>query len=197
MAETEPNVWQKVANATNDVVTPANAIDVVAMGMAFHGAPRLNTWGGIVESGAAYMADVVDGRVARATGTTSDLGAKIDPIGDKIKIAYGLWHIWRGNLASRGLMTAVAAQNAANTAITVYDQVKNDEPQLKVSDDGKKAMFTQAWGIGLQVIGNKVGETHKPAGKALKAAGAIIGWAGFAYFGIPSTVQYLRKATGK
>lgn len=196
MSELETSVWQKVADATNDVVTPANAIDVAAMGMAIHAAPRLNTWGGIIEGAAAYMADVVDGRVARATGTTSDLGAKIDPIGDKIKVAYGVWHIWRSNLASRSLLAVVAAQNVANAAITVYDQTKNAD-HLKVSDDGKKAMFTQAWGIGLQVIGNKVREVHEPTGKALKAAGAIIGWSGFAFYGVPSTMQYFRKATGK
>jgi phosphatidylglycerophosphate synthase len=196
MSETEPNAWQRVAAATHDIVTPANAIDVAAFGLAIHAAPRLDTGSGVVKGAIAFMADFVDGKVARATGTASELGAKIDPVGDKIKLGYSMYHIWQKRLASRGLIAAVALQNAGNTAITLCDQAVNDEPQVAVTSDGKKAMFTQAWGIGLQVIGTRVERSHEKSGRAIKVAGAVLGWGGLAVFGIKSTVDYYNTARG-
>ncbi len=103
----ERNIFQKASDATGTIVTPANAIDAVAFVIALDGIKQHDTWSGIVKSGAGYAADAIDGKVARATKTQSDLGEAIDAGGDKIKLVYALAQIWKTKRAPRSLLTAV------------------------------------------------------------------------------------------
>jgi phosphatidylglycerophosphate synthase len=196
MAETPegtPNNWQRIAIATNDWATPANAIDAVAFGMAMHAASRLDTPAGIIEACAALMADFVDGKVARATGTSSDIGEAIDAGLDKVKLGRYLVSAWKDNLAPKLLLAGVAAPNIANTAITVYDRRRNVHPQVHPNDDGKKGIWWEQWGLGLHVIGNVVEKKQPAAGKALKTAGTAMSVYGI-YRGLKATRAYWRMA---
>lgn len=186
---------QGIAEATGNIVTPANAVDAVAFGMALHAAPRLDTWSGIAEAAIAYGADFVDGKIARATGTASEVGSKVDAVGDKIKLGWGILHIARNNQADRDLLAAVAVQNVANAAITAYDRKRNEEPAITEARPlGKRAMFGQAMSIGVQVIGTKVSETHPRAGRTIRQLGRWTGLTTVATLGIASTIDYAKLA---
>lgn len=189
------NAWQRVAVATNDIVTPANALDAVAFGLAINGIRHLDSWAGIGKSALAYGADLVDGHIARSTGTSSPTGEIVDAGGDKIKLAAAIYFTWKDRLAPRPLLAAVAAQNIANTALTAYDRKKHAEPQIHASIAGKQTIFLQCMGIAMYVIGEKLAETHPLPGKTFKVAGNILGWAGIMKGFLQATPGYFREAT--
>ncbi len=193
--EQDPNIFQKIASATHDIVTPANLIDAVAFGVAMKYMSKLDTTKGVGMVAGSFLADVVDGTVARATGTASAFGAKVDAGGDKIKIASGLYHIHRLDLASPALLATVGLYNASNAGAVIYDKKFNQNPGMEVSKDGKYSVFASCMGIGLQVIGSHL-ETHdKPKlGQFAKTAGAGIAVGGIAKWGLPATKGYWAKA---
>lgn len=197
MAETQNN-WQRVAEATGGVLTPANAIDALAFVAAIKQAPRLDTKEGVVALAVSYTADLVDGAVARATGTSSEVGAAVDAAGDKLKTAFTAFHIGRLGVASRPLLTAVAVHNAANAGATIYDRVKNDESKLELSKAGKYSAFSNSLGIGLQVIGSSLARGgHEKSARFVRRAGAATVLSGLAVYGVPATIQYWREARGQ
>lgn len=174
----ELNNWQKLAGATNDIVTPANMIDAVAFGVGVYGIRNLDSWKGIGFACSGFMADFVDGKVARATGTQSELGEAIDAGGDKVKLAYALYKLWELDLAPKPLLIAVGLQNGINVALTAVDRSANKPPVLHPSGLGKKAIFIEQWGLGLHVIGTEVAKKNEKRGKALRTAGTVLTTAG-------------------
>lgn len=189
-------ILQEIADSTYGVVTPANALDAAAFLGAAWAAPRLATWPGIAAAVASYGADIADGKLARATGTTSRVGDLIDHIGDKPKVAFALYHIWTQRLADRRLVAAVAAYNAATASLTVYDRLANGTSHVEVTSAGKRAMFATVTGIGCQAIATKLSETHPAAGRALRRGAGALVCAGLAAYGLPAIRQYWRAATG-
>jgi phosphatidylglycerophosphate synthase len=186
---------QEIAERTYGVVTPSNLLDVAAMVGVAWSARRLDTWKGITVGASSYLADVADGIIARRTQTTSTVGEVMDHVvGDKPKLMFGLYHIWRFRLADRPLVAAVAGYNVANALVTGYDWASNTEPQVQVTVGGKRAMFATANGVGIQVIGRRVGVSHPAAGRLLRVVGTLIGWSGLAIWGVPTTLDYWRSA---
>ena len=81
--ETSPTV-RKVAK---DVFTIPNLISVTGAALAMHGSEKIDTPEGLAECVVGRLADVLDGKVARMTGQTSNFGAALDAITDKIVMA--------------------------------------------------------------------------------------------------------------
>ena len=104
MAETPGSTLQRLAAETGGVVTPANLLDVVALVGAWWAGPRLGSWKGYAVGAPSYFADLADGIIARRTGTVTPVGEIMDHVvGDKPKIFWAAWHIWRPRLADRPL----------------------------------------------------------------------------------------------
>jgi len=182
----ELNTWQKVAHATNDVVTPANLIDVAGFATSMYGLSNIDSWRGIIAAASGLMTDVLDGKVARATGTQSPLGEAIDAGGDKVKLAYAVYKLWQLDLAPRPLIATIAAQNGLNAVLTAIDRKTNEKPVLHPSQFGKKALFIEQFGLGLHVIGSELAKTNAKRGRAVKFAGTVIGAAGVVVGGVAS-----------
>lgn len=188
--EEELNAWQKIAAATNDVVTPANGIDAAGFAAAMYGLNRLDSWWGIGWAAGGIMADMVDGKVARATGTQSPLGEAIDAGGDKIKLAYALYKIWQLELAPKPITIAIAVQNGLNASLTTIDQLTNrSDHVLHPTQFGKKAILFQEFGLGLHVIGNEVAKTNEKRARIIKLGGTALGTAGIVLGGV-ATIGY-------
>lgn len=191
--EDHPNVWQRTSEATYTVVTPANIIDAIGFMGAKYGIDRLDTPKGAAITLLSYGADIVDGKVARATGTESKLGEAVDAVGDKIKLAYALFKIRQKDLVYPPLLAAVAAQNAANSALTIIDKrVNGSESVLHSSKLGKRAFFLQELGIGVSIGGSQISSKGLKSGDKIKTIGSIIGFAGFAV-GTVATAEYFSK----
>ena len=101
------NIWQEIAEQTRDIVTPANLLDVAALGAEIYVNQELILGGhetmkntqdegefkngayqkmiGLILDQPLLITDFLDGHIARATGTNSRLGEKMDFVGDFIK----------------------------------------------------------------------------------------------------------------
>jgi phosphatidylglycerophosphate synthase len=192
---TEPTFLQQIARQTRGLATPANFLDGFAFLGARWAAPRLDTWPGLIVGAGSYVSDVVDGKIARATGTTSHIGDLIDHVGDKPKVGYALYYIWKKRLAERPLVAAVAAYNAVTASVTIYDRLTNSVARIEVTRDGKRAMFTSATGVGLQTIATKMRESRPMTAQAMTWFGRSLGFGGLLVFGLPTIRQYWRIAT--
>jgi hypothetical protein len=194
MAETPGSTLQRLAAATGGVVTLANLLDVVAFVGAWWAGPRLGSWKGYAVGAPSYFADLADGIIARRTGTVTRVGEFMDHVGDKPKIFWGAWHIWRLRLADRPLVATVAVYNVANAVVTGYDLLRNAEPGVFPDRRAKWAMMTSAAGMGVQVAAANAARTHPRLARALHTCGAISSYGGVGLFGIPTTVGYWQTA---
>lgn len=184
--------WQDLSESTGTIVTPANILDSFAMYLAYKSAPKMDTWPGIIGTGASVLADYVNGPIARYTGTDSKLGEAVDAVGDKIKLAYAIKYIWELDLAPKPLLTAVAIQNGLNTGITLAERaIGNGEPQIHSSWAGKRAIFAQQAGIGLYVIATKLEQEDNGRAVQVKKIAAGISAVGMG-LGVVSTTGYTK-----
>ena len=95
--ETSPTV-RKVAK---DVFTIPNLISVTGAALAMHGSEKIDTPEGLAECVVGRLADVLDGKVARMTGQTSNFGAALDAITDKIVMAKILYEMDKKKVGSK------------------------------------------------------------------------------------------------
>lgn len=81
------NVFQKIGAATHSIVTPANIITVIGLGLVVYGLILIleqHYWLGLGILAIGRILDVVDGVVANSTGTKSPTGEFMDASVDKI-----------------------------------------------------------------------------------------------------------------
>lgn len=81
------NVFQKIAAATGSIITPANVITLIGLGIVIYGLASIlaeQYWIGLFLLAVGRILDVVDGIVANATGTKSPTGEFLDAAVDKI-----------------------------------------------------------------------------------------------------------------
>ncbi len=186
--------FERIAHRTHGVVTPANALDVLAMVGVAWSAPRLDRWSGIAVAAPSYLADVADGMIARRTNTVTRIGELVDHVGDKPKVFLGVRSIWRLGIADKPLLAAVGCYNLANAVLTSCDFVVNEVPQIAVTTSGKRAMFATTTGVGVQVIGHKLAESAPRLGRLVTWTGAVLGYGGVLVYGVPTTVDYWNMA---
>ena len=177
-----PNVFQRVYDATNTVVTIP----------AIYGIRNIETARGASAVLLSYGIDAVDGKIARKLGTASPLGEKIDAVGDKVKLGYGIYRLWRHDQADKPLLATVAIQNTINSVITIADRALSAEPVLHSSQIGKKSFMLQEIGVGLNIAGRVITKNgNEQTGEKLRKAGNIIGFGAVA-LGTIATRGYLR-----
>ena len=121
--ETSPTV-HKVAK---DVFTIPNLISVTGAALAMHGSEKIDTPEGLAECVVGRLADVLDGKVARMTGQTSNFGAALDAITDKIVMAKILYEMDKKKLAPKKVIDIVAVLNLINALATGIANLRSDE----------------------------------------------------------------------
>ena len=121
--ETSPTA-RKVAK---DVFTIPNFISVAGAALAIHGSEKIDTPEGLAECAIGRSADVLDGKVARMTGQTSNTGAALDATTDKIVMAKILYEMNKKELAPKHVLGAVAILNSINAVATGIANLRSDE----------------------------------------------------------------------
>ena len=121
--EASPTV-RKVAK---DVFTIPNLISVTGAALAMHGSEKIDTPEGLAECVVGRLADVLDGKVARMTGQTSNFGAALDAITDKIVMAKILYEMDKKKLAPKKVIDIVAVLNLINALATGIANLRSDE----------------------------------------------------------------------
>ena len=135
--ETSPTV-RKVAK---DVFTIPNFISMTGAALAIRGSEKIDTAEGLVECAVGRLADVLDGKVARMTGQTSNFGAALDATTDKIVMAKILYEMNKKGLAPKHVLGIVATLNLINAGATGIANLRSDEKgETRPTKSGKLAM---------------------------------------------------------
>ena len=136
--ETSPTA-RKVAK---DVFTIPNLISVTGATLAIHGSEKIDTAEGLAECAVGRLADVLDGKVARMTGQTSNFGAALDATTDKIVMAKILYELHKKKeIVPEEALVFIAASNLVNAIATGIANLRSDEKaETRPTKSGKLAM---------------------------------------------------------
>ena len=135
--ETSPTV----SKVTKDVFTIPNFISMTGAALAIHGSEKIDTAEGLVECAVGRLADVLDGKVARMTGQTSNFGAALDATTDKIVMAKILYEMNKKGLAPKHVLGIVATLNLINAGATGIANLRSDKKgETRPTKSGKLAM---------------------------------------------------------
>lgn len=132
---------------------------------------RDTTFAGLMLFGVVLSTDWVDGAVARATGQVSELGKVLDPVADRLAIAFGLVAL----VARDGFpMWAAAVIVARDLLLLLVGAVVllTRRIRIDVRGIGKLATFTLMISIGAVSWGN--------LGYPLAPGFLVLGWTAFA-----------------
>lgn len=125
---------------SKDILTPANILSVSGLALVFVGSTRLSDWSGFVMVALGRLLDIADGYVARRTHT-SDFGAAVDAIADKLSILLLTTALFWYELAPLWVLGYILGQNAL-VAVAVLI-ASHRKIKAKTSVAGKRNMFLQ------------------------------------------------------
>jgi hypothetical protein len=120
-------VFPAVRKVAKDVLTVPNLISVAGATLAIRGSEEIDTAKGLAECAVGRLADVLDGKVARMTGQTSNFGAALDATTDKIVMAKILYEMDKKRLAPKYVLGTVAVLNSINAMATGIANLRSDE----------------------------------------------------------------------
>ena len=124
-----------------DVFTIPNFISMIGAALAMHGSKKIDTPEGLAECAVGRLADVLDGKVARMAGQTSNFGAALDATTDKIVMAKILYEMNKKELAPKYVLGTVAALNLINAGATGIANLRSDKKaETRPTKSGKLAM---------------------------------------------------------
>ena len=190
--ETSPTVC-KVAK---DVFTIPNLISVTGAALAIHGSKKIDTTEGLAECAVGRLADVLDGKVARMTGHTSNFGAALDATTDKIVMAKILYEMNKKRLAPKEVLVAVAAPNLINALATGIANLRSDEKaETRPTKSGKVGLAMETAALvayAAAELADKRTDSPKPA-KLLRKLGAGA-FAASLPFAAHATCTYIKRA---
>ena len=163
-----------VCKVAKDVFTIPNSISMIGAALAMHGSNKIDTAEGLAECAVGRLADVLDGKVARMTGQTSNFGAALDATTDKIVMAKILYEMNKKELAPKRVLGAVAVLNSINAVATGIANLRSDEKaETRPTKSGKLAMAGET-GTLISYIAAHVAEQDKnpKLAKLLRKLGA-------------------------
>jgi phosphatidylglycerophosphate synthase len=138
---TAMNDWQRLAQRTGGVITPANAITVIGLVLVIIGlllVAQKHYTAGLVIVIVGRLCDVLDGTIAERTHTKSPLGEALDAGFDKLASLAALWTLATTHIVPWGVAIVILVPNVLNAALTVL--AKRRGTDLHPSKYGKLFM---------------------------------------------------------
>ena len=178
-----------------DVFTIPNFISVTGATLAIHGSEKIDTAEGLAECAVGRLADVLDGKVARMTGQTSNTGAALDATTDKIVMAKILYEMNKKGLAPKRVLGTVALLNSINAVATGIANLRSDEKaETRPTKSGKLAMAGETVTL-ISYIAAHIAEQDKnpKLAKLLRKLGTAA-FAASLPFAAHATCTYIKRA---
>lgn len=176
-----------------DILTIPNAISAVGLGLVLHGSARVDTGRGIAETVIGRLLDLLDGKVARKLHQSSEFGAGIDAAFDKAGIlAIGI-NEWRGNIAPKPALLAIAVQNAVNLTATAIATRLGGQDDLAPVLDGKSAMAYQNGALGAYAVSALLRRRSRGWSLVFRVIADADTIIGTGYFGLRASRQYVAR----
>ena len=190
--ETSPTV-RKVAK---DVFTIPNSISMIGAALVMHGSEKIDKPEGLAECAVGRLADVLDGKIARMTGQTSNFGAALDATTDKIVMAKILYEMNKKELAPKYVLGTVALLNSINALSTGIANLRSDEKaETRPTKSGKVGLAMETAALvayAAAELVDKRTDNPKPA-KILRKLGAGA-FAASLPFAAHATCTYIKRA---
>ena len=190
--ETSPTA-RKVAK---DVFTIPNSISMIGAALVMHGSKKIDTAKGLAECAVGRLADVLDGKVARMTGQTSNTGATLDATTDKIVMAKILYEMNKKELAPKYVLGTVAILNSINAVATGIANLRSEEKaETRPTKSGKVGLAMETAALvayAAAELADKRTDSPKPA-KLLRKLGAGA-FAASLPFAVHATCTYIKRA---
>ena len=185
-----------VCKVAKDVFTIPNSISMIGAALVMHGSKKINTAEGLAECAVGRLADVLDGKVARMTGQTSNFGAALDATTDKIVMAKILYEMNKKGLAPKKVLGSIAALNSINAVATGIANLRSDEKaETRPTKSGKVGLAMETAALvayAAAELADKRTDNPKPA-KFLRKLGAGA-FAASLPFAIHATSTYIERA---
>ena len=178
-----------------DVFTIPNAITLTGGILAWRGAEELNNPCGLSKAALGRLLDIIDGPVSRLTGQTSDVGAALDAITDKIVMAKILHEMNKKELAPEKVIDTVAVLNLINALATGIANLRSDKKaETRPTKSGKLAMAGETVTL-ISYIAAHIAEQDKnpKLAKLLRKLGAAA-FAASLPFAAHATCTYIKRA---
>lgn len=165
-----------VCKVAKDVFTIPNSISMIGAALVMHGSKEINTAKGLAECAVGRIADVLDGKVARMTGQTSNFGAALDATTDKIVMAKILYELHKKKeIVPEEVLVSIAVSNLVNAIATGIANLRSDEKgETRPTKSGKLAMAGETATL-IAYIGAHIAEQDKNPNlaKTLRKLGAV------------------------
>jgi|GEM_PF-501505 hypothetical protein len=130
-----------VAISVKDIFTIPNAMSLVGGKLTWEGAENLEHVSGLAQVIIGRTLDVADGAVARATGQTSDVGAAVDAITDKVVTLKLLYEMLKKGAAPNSVIGTIAVLNTTNAIATGIANCRSEHKgETRPTTSGKLAM---------------------------------------------------------
>ena len=185
-----------VCKVAKDVFTIPNSISMIGAALVMHGSKKINTAEGLAECAVGRLADVLDGKVARMTGQTSNFGAALDATTDKIVMAKILYEMNKKGLAPKKVLGSIAALNSINAVATGIANLRSDEKaETRPTKSGKVGLAMETAALvayAAAELADKRTDSPKPA-KLLRELGAGA-FAASLPFAAHATYAYIKRA---
>ena len=179
-----------------DIFTIPNLISVTGAALAIHGSKKIDTAEGLTECAVGRLADVLDGKVARMTGQTSNFGAALDATTDKIVMAKILYEMNKKGLAPKYVLGTVALLNSINAMATGIANLRSEEKaETRPTKSGKVGLAMETAALvayAAAELVDKRTDNPKPA-KLLRKLGAGA-FAASLPFAVHATHTYIKRA---
>ena len=179
-----------------DIFTVPNLISVTGATLAIRGSKKIDTVEGLTKCAVGRLADVLDGKVARMTGQTSNFGAALDATTDKIVMAKILYEMNKKELAPKRILGTVAVLNSINAIATGIANLRNDEKaETRPTKSGKVGLAMETAALvayAAAELVDKRTDNPKPA-KLLRKLGAGA-FAASLPFAAHATCTYIKRA---
>lgn len=148
--EHQRNSFQRVAEETNGLATPGNAVSVAGGALVLSGLYDIahgdKSFKGVFKIGAGRLADLIDGTVAEKTGTKCPTGEAVDAVVDKVVLAAALPIMAHKDVMPTNAAGVIFAQNLGNSIFSAIAKARGE--QLHPTKEGKFATFGQWAGLG-------------------------------------------------
>ena len=133
-----------IATFTRNVLTIPNAMSLAGGKLTWDGAENLEEVSGLMQVIIGRSIDVADGAVARATGQTSNVGAAVDAVTDKLVTGKLLYEMLKKNAAPKSVIGAIAVLNTINAIATgIANYRSKHKGETRPTKSGKLAMASE------------------------------------------------------
>lgn len=179
-----------------DIFTIPNFISVTGAALAMRGSEEIDTAKGLAKCAVGRLADVLDGKVARMTGQTSNTGAALDATTDKIVMAKILYEMNKKELAPKYVLGTVAILNSINAVATGIANLRSEEKaETRPTKSGKVGLAMETVALvayAAAELADKRTNSPKPA-EILRKLGAGA-FAASLPFAVHATHTYIKRA---